>query len=513
MHRFSTPPAEMAPLLRRQVAPVDERASLATSTVVTKVAALDASGAAPYAGISMKSWRSAAAMATLCLLAATRASRADDEATLLRLFLRDGTSLVSYGEFARVADRVVFSMPVDSTTNPPLQLVNIPADRVDWARTDRYAETARAARYTVTQGESDYVALNNAVSRALNEVALTPDPARRVAIVEEARKTLAEWPQSHFRYRIGDVRQMLGMLDEAIADLRATAGGTRFDLSLVAVAEPVAPIEPLLPPPTPVEMIEQLVTASQLSESAAERQSIQSVVLSRLDRDPASFPREWAIATRAAISASVDSDARIDRTYQAMINRSLGQAAARARVGDVSSIRLVLERLRQNDAALGRQRPDAVSAAIAAVEARLDQARALRLARDHWALRAPVLRRYGRVMATPLWIFSSLQKPLEDIKELAGSTEAALAVVQRRAGRASKRMATIVPPEECLAAHAVLVSAAQLADSAARIRHDATLTGDLSRARDASSAAAGALMLIARARAEIQSFLRPPQLP
>src|SRR6202171_514327 len=183
----------------------------------------------------MKSWRSAAAVATLCLLTVARPSDAADDATLLRVFLRDGTSLVSYGEFARVADRVVFSMPIDSTANPPLQLVNIPADRIDWARTDRYADAARAPRYTATRAESDYVALNNSVSRALNEVAFTPDPARRLAIVENARKTLAEWPQNHFHYRIGDVRQLLAMLDEAIADLRATAGGSRFDLSLVAV--------------------------------------------------------------------------------------------------------------------------------------------------------------------------------------------------------------------------------------------------------------------------------------
>src|SRR5262245_42479247 len=34
------------------------------------------------------------------------------EATLFRLFLLDGSVLVSYGEFARVDDKVVFSMPV-----------------------------------------------------------------------------------------------------------------------------------------------------------------------------------------------------------------------------------------------------------------------------------------------------------------------------------------------------------------------------------------------------------------
>jgi hypothetical protein len=461
----------------------------------------------------MKSWWSAAAVATLCLLIAGRPSDAAEDATLLRVFLQDGTSLLSYGEFARVADRVVFSMPIDSTVDPPLQLINIPADRVDWARTDRYADTARAARYTATRGESDYVALNNAVSRALNDVTFTPDPARRLAIVEDARKTLAEWPETHFHYRIGDVRQMLGMLDEAIADLRATAGGSRFDLSLVAVAEPVPPIEPLLPPPTPVEMIEQLVAASQLSESAAERQSIQNVVLTRLDRDAASLPREWATATRATISAAIEADLRIERSYEALIRQSIGQAEARARLGDVRGITRLLEKLRRDDTALGRQRPYAIGGAMAALEAHLDAARKLRLARDHWALRAPVLRRYGYKMTTPLDILRSLEEPLQDIKELAGSTEAALAVVQRQVGRVSKLMATIAPPEECQAAHAVLVSAASLAGNAARIRHEATLSADFSRARDASSAAAGALMLIAKARTEILSFFRPPQLP
>jgi hypothetical protein len=454
-----------------------------------------------------------AAVAALCLLTAAQPSDAADDATLLRVFLRDGTSLVSFGEFARVGDRVVFSMPIDSTVNPPLQLVDISADRVDWARTDRYADTARAARYTATQAEGDYVALNNAVSRTLNDLTFAPDPATRLAVAEEVRKTLAEWPQSHFHYRIGDVRQMLGLLDETIADLRGTAGESRFDLSLVAVAEPAPPIEPLLAPPTTVELIDQLVAVSQLSESPAERQSIQNLVLSRVDLGAASLPREWAIATRAAISAAIDRDARIERAYQAMIRRSIDQAGARARLGDVRGIRRVLERLERDDVALGRQRPDSVSSAVAVVMAELDAARTLRLARDHWVLRAPALRRYGHVMITPLGIFLGLQKPLQDIKELAGSTEAALGVVQRQAGRASQLMAAILPPEECQTAHAVLLSAAQLADSAAKIRHEAALSGDLSRARDASSAAAGALMLIARARTDIQSLLRLPQLP
>jgi hypothetical protein len=56
-----------------------------------------------------------------------------------------------------------------------------------------------------------------------------------------------------------------------------------------------------------------------------------------------------------------------------------------------------------------------------------------------------------------------------------------------------------------------LISAAQLARNAAQIRRDATLASDMTRAWDASSAAAGALMLGARARADIQTSMKPPQ--
>ena len=84
------------------------------------------------------------------------AAPAGDEATLLRVFLVDGTSLISYGEPAKVADRVIFSMPTATTPNPPLHLVNLPLERVDWERTSRYATTARASHYVATQAESDY---------------------------------------------------------------------------------------------------------------------------------------------------------------------------------------------------------------------------------------------------------------------------------------------------------------------------------------------------------------------
>src|SRR5258706_16327375 len=104
----------------------------------------------------MERMKIAGVIAVSCLLTCARTSAAADNATMFRVFLNDGSSLVSYGEIARVADHVVFSMPTGSTPNPPLQLVNIAADRVDWNRTDGYAATARAMHYVATQAENDY---------------------------------------------------------------------------------------------------------------------------------------------------------------------------------------------------------------------------------------------------------------------------------------------------------------------------------------------------------------------
>ncbi len=216
------------------------------------------------------------------------AAPAADQATLLRVFLIDGTSLVSYGEPARVSDRVIFSMPTSTTPNPPLHLVNLPIARVDWERTSRYAATARASHYVETQAETDYAALSNDVASTLNEVAMTAEPSQRLAIVQRARQTLADWPQTHFNYRAAEVRQLLGMLDEAIADLQASRTPGRFALSLSAFTDPPAIVEPLLPPPaTPRDAIEQVLTAARSVDMSAERTSLLATAVAEIDRNKA----------------------------------------------------------------------------------------------------------------------------------------------------------------------------------------------------------------------------------
>jgi len=188
-------------------------------------------------------------------------------------------------------------------------------------------------------------------------------------------------------------------------------------------------------------------------------------------------------------------------------------ASLRARAADVRGLQRLLTEVHERDRALGAKRPDAVNALVESVEAKLDAARRLRLAREGWSIRLPELLKYRVSVTPPLERLDRLKPALEDIRSLAGSAPGTLALIQRDAAEVLKTASAITPPEELRAAHALLVSAAQMAVSAARIRREAALTGNIARAWDASAAAAGALMLDARARTQIQELLRFSQLP
>jgi hypothetical protein len=452
------------------------------------------------------------ALAVLIVARAGPAAAADDP-VLLRLFLTDGSSLASYGEPARIGDRVIFSMPTAATPNPPLQLVNLPASRVNWERTDKYAESVRAARYTESQGELDYAVLAERMTLALNSLNETADPARRLVIAENARKMLAAWPREHYNYRLTEVRQMLSLLDEAIADLRAASGEGRFDLTLTAVAAaPIASAEPLMAPPTAKEAIEQALVAARVADSANERAALLDTALAGLTRDAAALPSDWLETTRQSVAAEIESERRVDRSYQALARRIVARADLQARAANVTGLARLADTVRINDKTLGGQRPEVVETLIAVVQARLDAARRLRLARDRWALRQPAFTTYRAAIKTPLDLFVRIEPDLEQIKSLAGNTPASLMMLRSVALQILSQAGAIVPPEEFRQAHALLVSAVQMAGNAARIRQEATLAGDIARAWDASSAAAGALMLVARARDDMQNTLRPPQL-
>jgi hypothetical protein len=451
------------------------------------------------------------ALTMLGVVACSPGVLADDDTTLLRVFLTNGTSLVSYGEPARLGDRVVFSMPTASTPTPLLHLVDIPASRVDWDRTDRYVAAVRAARYLQTQAEADYAVLAADLSQALRDIAATPNASARLEIAEGARRRLAAWPESHYNYREADVRHMVALLDEAIADLRAATGIEQFSLSFSTSAGPLAVAEPFLPAPTLKQGIEQLLTVSRVVDSATERTVLLRLVLANLDRDASALPAAWVERTRTETRASLRIEQRIDRSYQEMTAWMMGVARWRAGRADVQGLERLPDRIRRLDRGLGRQRPEVVEALLAAVESELDSARRLRESRDRFANRTPALRSYQSAIAGPLDRFIRLRPLLEAIKSSSIAPELLLGL-SGSITEAFEQASTVRPPDELATAHATLVSALELAGAAARISVEAVGTGNPARARDASSAAAGALMLGVRATDDIQAALRPPQL-
>jgi len=474
---------------------------------------LDELPLATYSGNLLKSVRTVSgAVLLVCLCCLARPAAAQHDATEFRVFLKDGTSLVSFGELARVDDRVVFSIPTTLSTEPDLQLVNLSADHVDWEKTDRYTDSVRSARYMETQGEAHYAMLTAEIAQAINDVQATTDPRQRLAIVERARRTLTDWPAAHYNYRQAEIGHMISMLDEAIVELRAQAGIQRFDLSFVAsVAEPSPAREPLLPRATLRDIIEQVLTASRLSESSVERVSLMSTALAIVEHDADILPSDWRTQIRRSTHAAITMEIATDRAYQTLTSRTLDLAGQRAKAADVRGVERLMSDVRQRDEQLGKKRPEAVTSLLAAIDAELDAARRLRLELDRWALREPELRKYRMAVLTPLQRLDNLKPSLDNIKSLAGSGPWALANIDRTTRAVLKVMSALEPPAELQAAHALLLSALRMAQNAAQIRREAALTGSIARAWDASAAAAGSMMLTARARTEIQDALRPPQ--
>jgi len=422
-----------------------------------------------------------------------------------RLFLRDGSSVATVGEFARTGDRVVVTIGLGER----LTMTTVPAAQVDWARTDRYTDAVRAAHYAATRGEADFAVMSAVVARTLSDVAVTPGRTAQLALAERARRQLAEWPREHYGYRADEVRQTLTLLDEVIAGLRAASGQTAFDVAFVANVLP-PPAEPVLPPPTLQDSIEQALRLSLLADAGAERTALASEARTAIAAAPAA---SWVADARARADRLIETERRVDLRYAAL-SRFAARALDRPSGGhDVGGLLRVRSRIVERDAALGRARPETVQGLLALVDARLDAARRLQLARDQWASRAPVLRRYRRDVAPWLDLLVAHRRTLDDIRALSGPPVDRLGAFNLALARLVPLLKTVDVPNEARAAHASMLGAIGLAETASRARARAIETQNLSVAWEASAAAAGALQMAERAARDVAALLRPPAEP
>jgi hypothetical protein len=448
------------------------------------------------------------AFVVLAVGAAAGAGHAQ-ELPLFRLFMTDGSVVACMGEYARVDASVVCSLPLDQQETTAL--VRLDARAIDWARTDRYAASLRAAMYAQSRGEHDFAELSAEVATLLNEIGHTTDNATRLGLALEGRRRLAEWPAAHHQYRAADVQQILQLVDDAIADFRAAAGAQQFDLAFHATVLPEAPA-PLLPVPTVEQSMSAAVTLASTMPDPTERMSLLEAISAALSRPGLGLAADHLATLRRAVDGRLSEERAVDGAYTRLaadVTRRSRAAAARA---DVRGVERALSGIAARDRALGGKRPDRVSAILAAVQADLDAARRLRLARDQWAAKAVAYRSYRRSVAPSMSQLTLMARGLDDIKRLAGPTPPVLRRLAARAAAAVRGLGIVVPPTDLAAVHALLVSAAQLAGQAVIGRQEAVRSGQMDRAWAASSAAAGALMLLGRAEQELARALVPPGL-
>jgi hypothetical protein len=215
--------------------------------------------------------------------------------------------------------------------------------------------------------------------------------------------------------------------------------------------------------------------------------------------------RRWALHTIAE-------EGRVEKQYAELTSLSLKRASSAAGKADVRAVERVLTSVARRDAQLGRKRSEEVNALIEQVKHQLDAARRLRLARDQWQERTGAFRAYMKVVEPVVTGMARAQRNLDDIKGLAGSDAEVLHSLAERLAADTKTLSVVSVPDELKPAHALLVSAVNLAEKAARTRRQAAATGGLQLAWDASSAAAGSMMLFKKAREDMKTAVRLPQI-
>ncbi|MEO8482342.1 MAG: hypothetical protein ABI634_09050 [Acidobacteriota bacterium] len=421
--------------------------------------------------------------------------------SLYRVFLRTGEALPSYGEPAVVGDRVVFNLIVGAPTDSPnLQLVNLPTNRIDLPKTNRYRETKRAAFYGETRGEAEYAAMTAEVARTLDQLAAVPDPRQRLALAEEARRRLLEWSNEHFLYRSSDIRELAGMFDDVINQLRLAAGQPKLSFDIVA-KPPLR--ERLLPAPTRRESVTLALMAAKTADIAEERVSIL-----RLAEAPA---RAESPSLARIVTARLTAEIRAGSAYAALTAALLKRAEDARRRGDVMAVKRLQVELVRRDRSLGRLRPLEMKALATELQGTLRATAAFRRALANYNQQRGTLRAYN-VKVRPIFSGIAAATPVvAAVRELHAATRQQLSSTELRLRALQAQAQKIRPPRTLTGTHATLISAIRMArESLTRRQLDGsrlpTTPGP------AASAAAGALLLTQQARADLATSLRPPTI-
>jgi hypothetical protein len=437
-------------------------------------------------------------------VASATAAQSIDPGAISRVFLTDGRALPSYGEYALVGDRVVFVLAVgDAQRQVDLQLISLPVSAVNMVRTARYAEATRARRYAETRGPVEYSAITADVTVALAELEKESDPKKRLAMAEEARMRLLAWPGAHYGYRAQEIRELAGLFDDVIAELRVQAGEGRFAVALMAGPPAPEPDRPL-PPLSLRDSIALALAAASVSDVVADRQAILQMAYARSADDPADD-------LRLEVARRLSAERTADAAYARLSEDLIARADVLMRRGDVAAVVAVRGEIADRDRALGSLRPQDVRALTERLDQMIERTQTFRLTLDHWHAVHQSLLRYERRVRPILAGVDALKGVLQNIRDMSGPDFTRLVQALTRLKSLTLQLHDVTPPPDLQSIHSTFVAAVFMAREACERRAQAVAGPNLAVARDAAAAAAGTLLLLSHARQDLVVHLFPPR--
>jgi hypothetical protein len=293
--------------------------------------------------------------------------------------------------------------------------------------------------------------------------------------------------------------------------LRAVGSGNPFELSLVAMAGP-PDLEPVLGMPNVKEQIDQMMRLASTTAAPTERMALLQGAMALVTEAAPKLSATDLTNYRTEVEGAIREEVSVDKRYSDLSRRSLDQAVRAAQRADSPTIERIVTRVRAEDAKLGQKRPQTVEALNTSLQTKLADSRRLRLLRDQWVLRRDTYRQYQSSVGSSMLTLVKSTASLRAIRTLDGPDPAQLVLLKSQLSGGADRLERMRTPEYLRDVHERLVGAWRFAENAVRARFDAVSRADSTAAWEASSSAAGALMMLARVQQDLTNLLTPPRL-
>jgi hypothetical protein len=267
---------------------------------------------------------------------------------------------------------------------------------------------------------------------------------------------------------------------------------------------------PLPTMPDAREQLDQLLRIARATSDVTERVAVLRSALT-LVAAPGVVAATDAVRVRRTIEEQIQREANIDQRYTDVSQRLITEATRAAGDAQIRDVERVLARIPKEDTRLGRQRPEIVQALTASVQTQLENARRLRLLRDQWKSRQAIFRQYQRAVGSDMVQLVKARPALEAIRRLEGPAPDQLTTLQQLLSGGATRLDRLLVPEYIRGTHELVIGAWRFAETAATTRLRAVASGEISTAWEASSAAAGALMMLNRAQNQLRMLIEPPK--